>query len=281
MRPPEIVLLGGPHSGKTHYAGQLYGRLQRRPGLLGLRRDQGTPMDLSALEEVLHCLEDGRAATHTATGTWAEVALPLVDEKGRCIDLRWPDYGGEQIKTVLEQRAVSEAWRARLVVADGWLLLLRLQSGTTYPDALKQLKRQPTDRPSDLVRSKTWDTAAQTVELLQILLHTAGLGTVQRLRRPRLAVLLSCYDELEAGGSAPCDVLKEKRPLLSSFIKSNWAPEACSIWGLSSLGRLLEQDSQDDDFRNVGPEFQGWVVRPEGGAPDWDLSRPLAWLLEC
>ena len=50
MRPPELVLLGGPNSGKTHYTGQLYGRLQRRPGVLRLRRDQplwGMPEALS------------------------------------------------------------------------------------------------------------------------------------------------------------------------------------------------------------------------------------------
>lgn len=49
MPTPELMLLGGPNSGKTHYAGQLYGRLRRNPGLLRLRKDQGTPSDISAL----------------------------------------------------------------------------------------------------------------------------------------------------------------------------------------------------------------------------------------
>jgi len=279
MDTPELLLLGGPNSGKTHYAGQLYGRLRRRPGVLALRKDQGTPLDLSALDEVFKCLEEGRAAGHTPTDTWSEILLPLVDKSGRCLDLRWPDYGGEQLNGVFEQREISEKWRSRLVEADGWMILIRLESETTFNDALDQLVERPSDGTSPAVRPDTWDANAKWVELLQLLLHVSGTGNHKRLEKPKLAVLLSCYDEIKSPQDIPSNVLGEYLPLLSSFISSNWSFDSFSVWGLSSTEVPLTPDDSNDDFVNEGPEEQGWVISPEGEKHD-DLSTPLAWLLE-
>jgi len=279
MHTPELVVLGGPHSGKTHFGGQLYGRMQRKPGRLRLRREQGTPTDLSAFAEVLRCLENGHAADHTATNTWAEVSLPLVDTLGNAIDLRWPDYGGEQIRQVFDTRSVPAAWQARLAKADGWVLLIRLGMETTYRDAIEELAKHTEERTPNTVRPGKWDANAWWVELLQLLLHVAGVGVVARIQRPRLAVLLSCYDELRKGEEPPREVLAEVLPLVSTFIESNWSEDAVSIWGLSALGKLLEKNSEDESFIDNGPEAHGWVVPPEGGLQDTDLTRPLAWLV--
>lgn len=275
MHTPEIVLLGDSDSGKTHYAGQLLRRLLRNPGLLELR---DTPADFSALKEVLLCLANGNAAGHTSTDTWTDVLFPLKDKRGHLLDLRWPDYGGEQLKTVFTERQVTENWRAQLRQAEGWLLLIRLRKETTYPDALAELAKRSADGNGTTVRAGTWDANARWVELLQMLLHVAGVGTVSRREQPRLAVLLSCYDELTTDNLLPDQVLAKHLPLVAAFIDSLWTPDARSIWGLSALGRLLEASSDDENFINQGPEHQGWVVTPDG-QKDSDLSRPLAWLL--
>jgi len=275
MHTPEIVLLGGPDSGKTHFAGQLYGRLKRNPGLLELR---DTPADLSALEEVLHCLENGHAAGHTSAGTWTDVLLPLKDKRGNELDLRWPDYGGEQLRTIFTERQVTEAWRSELRQAEGWLLLIRLKKEITYPDALAELAKRSSDGNGTIARAGDWDGNARWVELLQILLHVAGVGTVSHREQPRVAVLLSCYDELASDGLLPSQVLAKHLPLVSAFIDSIWKPSAISVWGLSALGCLLEKNSDNEQFINQGPEHQGWIISPEG-QQNSDLSRPLAWLL--
>jgi len=275
MHTPEILLLGGPDSGKTHFAGQLYGRLTRNPGLLELR---DTPADLSALEEVLHCLENGHAAEHTSAGTWTDVFLPLRDKRGNELDLRWPDYGGEQLFTIFTERQVTDAWRSELRLADGWLLLIRLKKETIYPDALPELANRSSDGNGTTARAGNWDGNARWVELLQILLHVAGLSTIESREQPRLAVLLSCYDELAVDNLLPSQVLAKNLPLVSAFIDSLWKPSAISIWGLSALGCLLEKNSDNENFINQGPEHQGWIVNPDGHK-DADLSRPLAWLL--
>ena len=183
--------------------------------------------------------------------------------------------------TIFEQRAVSEAWQSRLCKAEGWLLLIRLNSETTYPDALEDLTKRSEERNSAnaSARSASWDANARWVELLQILLHVAGLGTVTRLQHPRLAVMLSCYDELKTNDLLPREVLAKHLPLVASFINSAWTPDAVSVWGLSALGCSLEKTSKNENFIDEGPECQGWIVYPEGGSSDRDLSRPLAWLL--
>lgn len=278
MATPNLVIIGGPNSGKTHYAGQLYGRLRRRPGVLKLRPD-ATPGDLTTLEEVLGTIENGLAAEHTSADTWAEIQLPLVDETGRYIDLNWPDYGGEQTRAVTTDRTVPERWRQNIVDADGWLIMLRLKSETTYHDALREITERAGQTTSSTARSGSWDANARWVELLQILLHVAGRGLVEKLQKPQLTVLLSCYDELETKGLSPRDVLHQKLPLLASFIATNWHPEGVQIWGLSALGQPLDRTNRNDKFIDEGPEFQGWVVAPDGGEQDPDLTRPLAWML--
>lgn len=279
MITPQVLLLGTHNSGKTHYAGQLYGRLLRQPGALTLRPGS-TPDDLGPLRDVLRCLENGHAGQHTPTATSHAVRLPLVDQRGREIDLHWPDYGGEQLRHIEADRAVPEHWRARLVAAGSWMLLIRLSAETTYPDALDQLVGQR-DHPSAFERAQAqrWDASARWIEFLQILLHVAGHGISDPLSSPRLAVLLSCYDELKEPDGTPRHVLAKHLPLLADFIETNWRPDARSIWGLSALGRLLDKDSNDDGFIDDGPEKHGWVVPPGGGDPHPDLSLPLAWLL--
>lgn len=278
MQAPELVLLGGPNSGKTHFAGQLYGRLRRKAGRLLLRREGGTPADLSALEDVLRSLARGHAAQHTSAQTWAEITLPIVDTAGQVIDLRWPDYGGEQLNTAFQQRAISQAWRDRLRNASGWIVLIRLNAETTYPEALQRLREGAIDQATSAGRLSKWDANARWVELLQLLLYVAGHGSVQQIKTPRLVVMLSCFDELGAQVALPHEILASQLPLVYSYIQSIWSPGAFSVWGLSALGRHLDERSEDECFIDEGPENQGWVVGPDGSRSE-DLTLPLDWLL--
>lgn len=280
MKTPEILLLGGPNSGKTHYAGQLYGRLKRRPKNLRIRTGDGSSTNLTALENVLMSLEDGNAAKHTPAEQYDQILFPLIDTDDNKLDLYWPDYGGEQLKQLFEQREVPSEWRERLESSKGWLLFIRLSSETTYPDALVKLASLSTERPKQNVRLETWDANAYWIELMQIICSVAGHGITAPKNKPPLAIILSCFDESIVDNQEPYEVLQEKLPLFYQFINSNWLKESLSIWGVSALGKTLTPKCNDDSFIDEGPEYQGWVVSPDSNEKNPDLTAPISWLLD-
>src|SRR4051794_27414488 len=127
MKDPQsktLLILGESGTGKTHYGAQLLLRLNQQDGALRMR---DAASNLSAFESALQQLYEGRAAGHTATSDYLESFWPVEDRSRRPMDLIWPDYGGEQIRRMLEQRRVSVAWRDRLTRGDGWILLVRVQ----------------------------------------------------------------------------------------------------------------------------------------------------------
>jgi hypothetical protein len=281
MSTADVLVLGGPSTGKTHYAGQLLGRLRHdRQGRLRLR--VGGADDLGKLEEVLACLEEGRAAGHTPAGTWTGIKCHLETRDGTDVLLEWPDYAGERLFSVIDSRLLALEWRNSVHTAQAWMLFIRPSILHLYED----LVSRPTGLPPGHTRSKMkdvggegWDDRARYVEMLQMLLFAAGRSTSKLLSLPRLAVVLSCWDELEDAGT-PEEVFAKRLPLLYAFVRNTWLEDAWSIWALSSLGRALRPDERDEDFALQGPEKFGFVIPPGSTEHDPDLTAPVAWLLK-
>ena len=281
MSAADVLVLGGPEAGKTHYAGQFLGRLRNdREGTLRVR--PGGEDDLHKFEEVLGCLEEGRAAGHTPAGTWTGMKCQLQLRGGGDISLEWPDYAGERLATIVDNRELTADWQASISTAKAWLLFIRLSTLGLHEDLLT---RPPDPISNDVaaeadnLRGAGWDDRARYVEMLQLLLFAAGRPTFKRVLAPRLAVVFSCWDELDEKGT-PEQTLRDRLPLLHAFIQSTWADRAWSAWGLSSLGRALSQDSRDDDFVKSGPENFGYVIPPGTTQQERDLTAPVAWLLQ-
>lgn len=281
MSGTEVLVLGGSGAGKTHYAGQLLGRLRHdRSGRLRLR--PGGVEDLSKLEEVLACLEEGRAAGHTPAETWTGVRCALESADGTQVMLEWPEYAGERLFSITERRVLPPEWKTLIGAAEGWLLFIRPSTLQCYEDLLVRPtglapEHAPEEGSSNL-EQRGWDDRARYVELLQMLLFARAQSSFARATRPRLAVVLSCWDELEESRSA-AEVLATRLPMLEAFIRTTWEQEAWSVWALSSLGRPLSQDQQDEEFAAMGPEHFGYVIPPDAREEDADLTAPVAWLL--
>lgn len=280
MSGPEILVLGGSGAGKTHYAGQLLGRLRYdRQGKLRLR--PGGVGDLTKLEEVLSCLEEGRAAGHTPADTWTAIRCELETGEGARIALEWPEYAGERLFSIIEQRALPADWRESVIKATGWMLFVRPSNLQIYEDLLERPTgfapehARPEERP---VGGKGWDDSARYVELLQMLVFAARRSTFRHITIPRLAVVLSCWDELDAPGT-PEQTLAARLPLVHAYIRSTWRSGAWSVWGLSSLGRALSQTERDAEYAKEGPENFGYVVPPATTEQLKDLTAPVGWLL--
>jgi hypothetical protein len=266
-----ILLVGESGVGKTHYGAQLLRRLMRVPGAL---RMNGAATNLEAFEAALESLDEGRAAGHTARSVNVDSVWPVVDADGREANLVWPEYGGEQIKSVIENRRLPEAWQKRVAEADAWLLLIRLQQTSVGDDMFSKplagLKGSLVDNrevhPSD---------QARLLELLQILIF-ARLSTARSRRLPRLGVLLTCWDEAEIA-QPPSEALEARLPLISAFVRSNWRQPL--IMGLSALERPLSPTARDPEYASKGPEHFGYFVEADG-RKSGDLTLPIHYLLD-
>lgn len=279
IQPPQsLLLLGGPAAGKTHYGGQLLGRLQDGRSRLQLRT---TSSSITPFEEALKRLGQGLAASHTATHLYDEIVLSVDAPSGGPIDLIWPDYGGEQIKHLLERRQISQEWRERIERGVGWLLFIRLDQITKYDDVISRPRADLPEEPLPSQGHVDWSSQADLVELLQLLLYVKGVDLLRRVARPALVVALSCWDELDSSAQnvLPATLLRQRLPLFAAFLEATWIPSELVTIGLSSLGKSLHDDEPDAEYRDKGPEYFGYVVLPDGKHSS-DLTLPITMLME-
>ncbi len=267
-----ILLIGESGVGKTHYGAQLLQRLMKGDGLL---RMNGAATNLQPFEAALEALNEGRAADHTATSIYVDSVWPVVNQAGRQANLVWPDYGGEQIKTMITSRRVPNSWQDRIRAAQSWLLLIRLQQTRVGDDIFS--------RPLGNLHGKSVENCevhvsdqARLIELLQML-RFVGAVTESPIPRPRLGVLLTCWDELGFDGT-PAAVLESRLPMLAAYIRSNWYVPM--VLGLSALERPLSPNERDAEYICRGPEEFGYVVKSDGSHSP-DLTVPVELLLDC
>ena len=266
-----ILLIGESDVGKSHYGGQLLKRLMQEDGRL---RMDGAPTNLEPFRAVMTQLDAGLSAGHTPSGIYHESRWPIVDDEGRKADLIWPDYAGEQIKNIIEERRLPLVWLNRIARSSAWLLLIRLQKIRADDDifsrplaSLKENGREP--------RKAGLSDQARLIELLQMLVYVRSTSDDRMGKLPRLVVLLTCWDEMASPGK-PIDVLHQRLPMFGDFVAGNW--EDSSVLGLSALGRGLDSEEPDEDYINQGAEQFGYVVL-EDGASFPDLTLPIRMLL--
>jgi hypothetical protein len=268
-----ILLVGESNVGKTHYGAQFLKRLMVKTGALKM---SGAPTNLEAFNTALSCLTEGKSTDHTPASTYVESVWPMTDEAGRFAELVWPDYGGEQVRSIVTHRRIPAAWHKRVRGATDWVLLIRLHSLRSEDDLFSRpLQSFAADEPQVGAAAYELSDQARTVELLQMLLYLAQLHLDRPLLKPRLTILLSCWDELETTG-LPIDLLASRLPMLWSFVRSNWSSP--TVFGLSALERTLSMTDADEDYAIRGPEEFGYVVLPDG-TKNRDITLPIQRLM--
>ena len=275
-----IMVLGKPNSGNTVYSAQLYGRLTR--GVEQQIAIRNTPENLDIFQEALERLAEGNNPQRTTSSQFANVSLPLVIKNEKEVDLTWFDYAGEQLTHIFESRSVNEKWAETLINANGWMVFIRLNDETKYKHKIEDLltnrdvikKGKTKQEETDSVDANIW-----WIELFQIILHVCNLKRSQRISKPKLAIVLSCYDQISNSTSTttPKEIFEKELPLLNQFLHSNWEQDKITIWGLSSLGRALDKRSQNT-FVDNGPENQGWIISPDSYERSTDLTSPIVWI---
>lgn len=268
-----ILLVGESNVGKTHYGAQFLKRLMVRACALKM---SGAPTNLAAFTTALSCLTEGKSTDHTPANTYVESIWPITDEAGHYAELVWPDYGGEQVRNLVTQRRIPAAWRERVLGATDWVLLIRLHSLRSEDDLFSRpLQSFAAAESQGEAAAYEPSDQARIVELLQMLLYLAQFHLDQPLRRPRLTILLSCWDELDTA-ELPADLLASRLPMLWSFMRSNWISP--TVIGLSALERALSKTDADQEYAIRGPEEFGYVVLPDG-VKNTDITLPIQRLM--
>ncbi|WP_194822197.1 hypothetical protein [Micromonospora sp. S-DT3-3-22] len=265
-----VLVLGGPAAGKTTFLVQLHGRLSAGEGKL---RARAAPASLTAIEEGFRRLQQGLAVAHTPQGTDTSLSLAAVDLDDRPIDVTVPDYAGEDLRRLVDERRIQDRWHSQAASGDQWLLVIRLARHPDLPDVLTrpigELARAslaPEDGDPHALPVDMW-----AVELLQALLHTRRLNSGQPRPLPRLTLVLSCWDELGApSGTLPANIARERLSLLNSYCRATWKG-LFDVVGLSSQGQPLDEAEPAADYLDAGPQQMGWIIT-SAGERDGDLT---------
>ncbi|MNY43029.1 hypothetical protein D3C86_1779610 [compost metagenome] len=108
--------------------------------------------------------------------------------------------------------------------------------------------------------------AAFFTELLQMLLYAKKTATLSKISNPKLTIVLSCWDLLEADSEnrLPYELLREKLPLFWNYLVQTWNGEYLDVIGLSATEKSLDIKKADRDFVKKGPEKFGYIITSEG-----------------
>jgi hypothetical protein len=257
-----ILIIGGPNSGKTHFGGQLY---------LRFRSDECNykistpPEDLTVFQEVVDCLSDGRSASRSNVELHRNLSLEVRDVNSNKISISFPDYGGEQVKQIVDNRQINELWRNQIQNSDSWMFFIRLDEVAEIEDIVNRALPETVSAKSKTDSVLKVSDNAFFVELLQMLLCTKQTSIKQSITIPKLMVVLSCWDALNLSeGKIPSALLKEKLPLFYEFIRTVWDENSLDTVGLSSTEKALDSKKSDDDYLNNSPSNFGYVILPNG-----------------
>jgi len=267
-----ILIIGGPNSGKTHFGGQLYGRLSSRRFEYKISPNN-RPTDLTIFEDVLNKLAEGKRAGHTEASANRNIELIAENNNGDNVVFSFPDYAGEQVKGIVDNKRVNLIWKNYIENSSSWVLFIRLDDVKITEDIISRGSHEPEEIKKRHSETPTMEisAAAHFVELLQTLLYIKGIATLNKISSPNLTIILSCWDVLnQKETTIPSDLLNERLPLLYNFVQNNWDENEISILGLSSTEKTLSDDA-DDDYIDRTPIDFGYIIK-ENGEKEKDLT---------
>ena len=123
----------------------------------------------------------------------------------------------------------------------------------------------------------TLSPQSRLIELLQMLKYKRQSYREHGDKVPALAVLLSCYDELNTD-EPPGVYSRAKLPMLDQYLSSNWPSHRLRFFAVSPLGEALSPTRPNSAYAVSGPETKGFVIDEDGVQTD-DLLAPVEWLL--
>ena len=247
-------------SSKTVFLSQFYSRLQKKKSKLTLYK---SVEDLSPISAAREALANGEEPQTTPAEKSVKFHLPIqIDDQK--IDLRCPEYGGEQVVSIVENRELNKEWQNSIEESNNWILFIRLNS-INKPLDISDVTFSEQHKQSSVTTNTEYQISDQSffIELLQILLHSKKYDYHLINNKLKLNVVLTCWDEMNTE-EKPHDLLRKKLPLLFNFIESNWKKTSLNIIGLSAQGFSLDVAENKEKYQIEGPEEFGYLVLSDG-----------------
>lgn len=198
-----------------------------------------------------------------------------------------PDVSGELWKRAVETGELPTQWMNELASASGALLFVRIGSDQNkapldWVTAAKLLRMESAEPQTDDGQKREIPTQVSLCELLHFMEQC--LGTANGKTRPRVAVLVTAWDYLDAERRAagPTAYLAAEYPLLAGRLK-DVSKFDIRVFGVSVVGGdFLDEDFKQEFFKKnlkssgyVVEEIEGQVVTKP------DLTLPVAWLVKA
>lgn len=277
-----IVLVGGPNSGKSNYLARLWVSLSKNEG----RLLAPTPPDkIAYVEKLVQHLFQGRFAPRSdssldGAGNDLTVSIALRNSTPEvAATLVVPDVLGEIWKNAVEHSELPQRWHDLLASSNTALLFVRAHSEDNF-EALDWVTA------SDLLAnglgdSKVVKEVPTQVALCELLRMFEGV--LSRARgRPRVAVVVAAWDMLDPieRTSPPMCYLDGQFPLLAGRLRDALELDV-RVFGLSIVGGNLKDDAFRQKLLEGGIVGNGYVVVEEMGqlAQSPDVTLPIQWLL--
>jgi hypothetical protein len=273
-----ILVIGKPNSGKSGFFGQLYNRLEYtiEGNFAKLLK---TPENKTALDKVTSRYAEGKALEHTPVGDYDKIELSIQAGQNQ-INIVYPDYGGEQINHLIENRRLGNNWHSAIQNSNEWVLFIRLSDLNKSYDPIQKFTKivqSGEQKLKDEIDEKLPSDQAYYIELVQMLLFYKEIGFTSQINTPKIIVTLSCWDEIEnKENKKPNELLNEHLPLFYEFLIKNWVNSSLKIIGLSSQGKSLDKIEGDDDYLF---EEEGYIINSEGEVNN-DLTSILKIVLD-
>lgn len=259
----QILIIGKPATSKTTFLVQLYSLMRSGNGALKL---EGLPESIKPIEDAYKRLRRGEATQPTPADNNIDLILNLTYGED-AFTLICPDYGGEQINSLITNRVCKEQWLNLLANSNHWLLFLKLHDLTAMHDVTTKPATEGESHIKEGVKPTTdyeLSEAPEMVELLQMLLFFKACGIQNPISDIELKVVISRWDELNTDILIPADLLKQKLPLLHEFVHNNWEKQKVSVWGLSAQGFDLTSPENKEKYLEEGNEKWAFLIQPDG-----------------
>lgn len=278
-----IILIGGPDSGKTNYIGRLGIALLDGGGALSA----DTPEEMKYVEDAIAHLHQGGFAPRTDTNldaTRGSLTFPIKipgDKTELASSVTVPDMSGELWKKAVETLELELQWMEQLEAASGALVFVRVLSDQNvspldWVTVAELMQFQGTD-----VQPSAIPTQVMLCELLRFL--DLKLPTFTNGKKCRISIVITAWDLLHpiTSSAGPRAYLEERYPLFLGRIDDLERFDIC-IFGVSILGgdpaadKKFRDELLDSDFKNIGYvkyDRNGIIINSQ------DLTLPVAWAL--